>query len=142
MLRATTACTVLTAQLLRVLRSSSVLYILTWTCGVHFFDSSTLKSGPKLKCFVHFDVEMCFAPQRCAIFHLSSGQLAPHPPLVSLLFDPSQLQIIAKSSESRLSYLFAHLHLTLSFLSSSRFSASPLRLFPPLFFHLSILSEV
>jgi hypothetical protein len=24
---------------------------------------------------------MCFAPQRRAIFHLSSGQLAPHPPL-------------------------------------------------------------
>ena len=25
--------------------------------------------------------EMCFAPQRRAIFHLSSGQMAPHPPL-------------------------------------------------------------
>ena len=31
--------------------------------------------------FVHFDLEMCFAPHRRAIFHLSSGQLAPHPPL-------------------------------------------------------------
>ena len=63
----------------------SVLYILTSTCasrhnGVHFFDSATAKSGPKLVCFVHFDFEMCFAPQRHAIFHLSSGQLAPHPP--------------------------------------------------------------
>ena len=63
-----------------------VLYILTWKCasrhnGVHFFDISTSKSGPDLRCFVHFDLEMCFAPQRRAIFHLSSGQLAPHPPL-------------------------------------------------------------
>ena len=63
-----------------------VLYILTWKCasrhnGVHFFDISTSKSGPKLVCFVHFDLEMCFAPQRRVIFHLSSGQLAPHPPL-------------------------------------------------------------
>ena len=49
--------------------------------GVHFFDISTSKSAPNLVCFVHFDFEMCFAPQRRAIFHLSSGQLAPHPPL-------------------------------------------------------------
>ena len=90
---------------------------LTWKCasghnGVHFFDISTSKSGPKLRCFGHFDLEMCFAPQRRALFltsqlpkvvrtwcvldiltwkcasrhngvqffHLSSGQLAPHPP--------------------------------------------------------------
>jgi len=31
--------------------------------------------------FYTFDFEMCFAPQRRAIFHLSSGQLALHPPL-------------------------------------------------------------
>ena len=35
------------------------------------------QSGPSMVCFVHFDFEMCFAPQRRAIFHLSSGQLAP-----------------------------------------------------------------
>ena len=61
------------------------MYILTWTCasrhnGVHFFDISTSKSAPSTRCFVHFDLQMCFAPQRRAIFHLSSGQLAPHPP--------------------------------------------------------------
>ena len=49
--------------------------------GVHFFDISTSKSGPRMVCFVHFDFEMCFAPQRRAIFHLSSCQLAPHTPL-------------------------------------------------------------
>ena len=60
--------------------------LLTSTCalrhnGVHFFDIATSKSGPMLVCFVHIDLEMRFAPQRRAIFHLSSGQLAPHPPL-------------------------------------------------------------
>ena len=28
----------------------------------------TFKSGPKMWCFVHFDFEMCFAPQRRALF--------------------------------------------------------------------------
>ena len=70
----------------KVVRTWCVLYILTSKCasrhnGVHFFDIATSKSGPELRCFVHFDLEMCFAPQRRAIFHLSSGQLAPHPPL-------------------------------------------------------------
>ena len=40
--------------------------------GVHFFDISTSKSGPDLVCFVHFDFDMCFAPQRRALFrHLN-----------------------------------------------------------------------
>ena len=61
----------------KVARACGVLYILTWKCasrhnGVHFFDISTSKSGPKLVCFVHFDLEMCFAPQRRALFrHLN-----------------------------------------------------------------------
>ena len=46
MLRATTACT--------------------------FLDISTSKSGPRMVCFVHFHFEMCFAPQRRALFgHLN-----------------------------------------------------------------------
>ena len=36
--------------------------------GLHFFDIATSKSGPTLVCFVHFDFEMCFAPQRRALF--------------------------------------------------------------------------
>ena len=40
---------------------------------MHFFNISTSKSGPRLRCFVHFDLEMCFAPQRRALFqHLDS----------------------------------------------------------------------
>ena len=76
-LRATTACTFSTSQLPKVVRSWGVLYILTWKCasrhnGVHFFDISTSKNGPNLVCFGHFDLEMCFAPQRRALFrHLN-----------------------------------------------------------------------
>ena len=105
----------------KVVQTHGALYILTSKCAsrhnsVHVFDISTSKSGPALVCFlhfdfemcfapqrralflhlnfqeipkvvrtlvcfVHFDLEMCFAPERRAIFHLSSGQLAPHPPL-------------------------------------------------------------
>ena len=85
-LRATPARIFSTSQLLKVLRGWGVLYILTWKCasrhsGAHFFDISASKSAPRLRCFVHFDLEMCFAPQWRATFHLSSGQMAPHPPL-------------------------------------------------------------
>ena len=76
-LRATTACTFSTSQLPKAVRSWGVLDILTWKCasrhnGVHFCDISTSKSGPNLVCFGHFDLEMCFAPQRRALFrHLN-----------------------------------------------------------------------
>ena len=49
----------------------------SWKCasrhnGVHFFDLSTPKSGLHLVRFVHFDLQMCFAPQRRALFrHLN-----------------------------------------------------------------------
>ena len=118
-LRVTTACTFSTSQLAKVLRAPQFSTLLTYKRasrdhGVHFFDIWTSKSGPRLKCFVHFDFEMCFAlqqralfehlnfqkysepvsfhtfdfqkicfapPQWRAIFHLSSGHMAPHPPL-------------------------------------------------------------
>ena len=74
MLRATTACTFSTSELPKVVRHWCVLYILTSKCAsrhnsVHFFDIATSISGPELRCFVHFDLQMCFAPQRCALFH-------------------------------------------------------------------------
>ena len=70
----------------KVARTCGVLCIFTSKCAsryndVHFFDISTSKSGPTVVCFVHFDFEMCFAPERRAIFHLSSGQLAARSPL-------------------------------------------------------------
>ena len=76
-LLATAACNFSTSQLQKVLRTWHVLYIFTWKCasrqsGVHFFNISTSKSGPKLTCFVHFHLKMCFSPQRRAIFqHLN-----------------------------------------------------------------------
>ena len=76
-LLATAACNFSTAQLQKVVRECSVLYIFTWKCasrhsGVQFFNISTSKSGPKLTCFVHFHLKMCFSPQRRAIFqHLN-----------------------------------------------------------------------
>ena len=50
-----------------------VFNILTSKCssrqyGVHFFDISTSRSGPDPVCFVHFNFEMCFAPQRRSLF--------------------------------------------------------------------------
>ena len=151
-LRATTACTFSIPQLPKVVRSCGVLYIFTWKCasrhnGVHFFDISTSKSGPNLLCFAHFDLEMCFAPQRRAIFHLwiwpgGSATAA----LASLLFDPPEPQIIGKSqcfaaflpfraSASSFFWLFLFSDLrssTLLFSLTLPISA----------FHLSILSEV
>ena len=53
---------------------------LTWKCasrhnGVHFFDIATWESDPKLRCLVQFDFEMCFAPQRRALFrHRNLGK--------------------------------------------------------------------
>ena len=55
--------------------------ILTSKCasrhnGVHFFGISTFKSGPRLRCFVHFDYDTCFVPQRRAFFSTSQLQKA------------------------------------------------------------------
>ena len=59
MLRATTACTFSIAQLEKVVGERCVWYILTWKCasrhkGVHFFDGSTSKSAPDVRCFYFF----------------------------------------------------------------------------------------
>jgi len=83
-LRATTACTFSTSQFPKVVQTCGVFNILTSKYASRhngLLHISTSKTGPNMVCFVHFDFEMCFAPQRRAIFHLSSGQLAPHPPL-------------------------------------------------------------
>ena len=178
-LRATTTCTFSTSQLPKVVREWRALYILTWKCvsrrnGVHFFDSSTSKSGPRMACFVHFDLEMCFAPQQRALFrHLNfqkwseNGVLctfwlgnvlrattactfssliwpagsAPAA-LARLLFDPLEPQIIGKTQWIA-TFLPFHTPASSFFhLLSFHFLTSPRWLFPPLLFHLCILSEV
>ena len=61
----------------KVVRRCGVLCMFTCKCasrhnGVHFFDIATSKSGPTMVCFVHFHLQMCFAPQRHALFrHLN-----------------------------------------------------------------------
>ena len=160
MLRATTACTFLTSQLPKVIRTPSVFNILTSKCasrhnGVHFFDIATSKSGPNLVCFVHFDFDMCFAPQwralfrhlnfqnwsePCGVFNILTWKCASlHNGVqffISLLaswlctrrfseptFRPSGASNRwKKHSLSRLSYLFAHLHLLSNSFSSLIFS--------------------
>ena len=72
-IRATTVRTFSTCQLPKVVREWFSLCILTWTCasrhnGVHLFDMSPSKSDPTLGSFVHFDLEMCFVPQRRTLF--------------------------------------------------------------------------
>ena len=70
----------------KVLRDRQFLTLVTLKCasrhnGVHCFDISTSKSGLRPSVFNTFDLDMCFAPQQRAIFHLSSDQMSPHPPL-------------------------------------------------------------
>ena len=72
MLRATAACDFWTSDLQKVVRTCGVLRILTCKCasrhsGVRFLDMGSSKIGPRLWCFVHFDLQMCFAPQWRAI---------------------------------------------------------------------------
>ena len=115
-----------------------VLRILTSKCasrhnGVHFFDISTSKSGPRLRCFVHFDFDMCaqgvhffdivhfdfemfFVPHNGVQFfisHLASWLRTRR--FSEPTFRPSgATNHWKKHSVSRLSYLFAHLHLLFS----------------------------
>ena len=115
-LRATTACTYSTAQLRKVLRTV-------------------------------FHLQMCLlrATTACNFSSLIWPDGSAPAALASLLFDPPEPHIIGKTvfrdfpTLSRTCIFFL---LTLSLLWSSLFCPSPLWLFQPLLFHLSILSEV
>ena len=80
-------CTFSTSEPPKVVRAWCVLYILTWKCasrhnGVHFFDISTSKSGPRPPVFNTFDFEMCFVPQRRALFYdIATSKSGPRPPV-------------------------------------------------------------
>ena len=71
-LLATAACNFCTSQLQKVLWDPKLFSILTWKCasrhsGVQFLHISTSKSALRPSTFWHFDLEMCFSPQRRAI---------------------------------------------------------------------------
>ena len=165
-----------TSERPNVLRTPQFFALLTSKCasrhnGVHFFDISTSKSGPNMRCFVHFDFEMCFVPQRRALFrHLNLQKCSER--VVSLAFSLanvlcattacnfSSLIWPARSASAALASLlfdppepqiigktqcFATCLLRLSLFWSSFFFSSLLWLFPSFPIsapHLSILSEV
>ena len=55
---------------------SNVLFA---TAACNFSTSEQTKSAPKPSCFVHFDFQMCFSPQRRAIFrHLNFKKWSKH----------------------------------------------------------------
>ena len=68
----------------KVVRSPGVFNILTLKCvsrpnGVHFFDIPTSKSSPYPSVIYTFNFEMCFAPQRRALFrHLNFQKWSEH----------------------------------------------------------------
>ena len=72
-LLAAAACIFSTSEPQKMLPDPQFFNILTSECaschsGVQFFDIRTSKSAPRMMCFVHFDLWMCFSPQRRAIF--------------------------------------------------------------------------
>ena len=81
---ATAAYNFWTSELPKVLPDRQFFNIFTSECafrhsGVQFFDIWTSKSGPNMRCFVHFDLRMCFSPQRRAIFrHLNRQKWSKH----------------------------------------------------------------
>ena len=146
------ACTFSTSQLPKVVRDRQFLTLLTSKCasrhnGVHFFDISTSKSGPRMVCFGHFHLEMCLrATTACNFSSLLWPAGSAPAALASLLFDPPEPQIIGKTqcfatfpTFSRIC-IFCLLTLSLLIFSLLIFLFSlPL---PCSAFHLSILSEV
>ena len=105
LLRATAACHFWKSEERELLWTWDVLYILTCKCasrrsGVPFLDIGTAKIGLALRCFVHFDLQICFAPQQPAIFgHRKSKNC-------SYNFSTSELPTLT---------YFAHFHLKMCF---------------------------
>jgi len=68
-----------TSERPKLVRTCRVFNMLTSKCasrhnGVHFFDIATSKSGPNVRCFAHFDFQMCFAPQWRTFFRYRNFQ--------------------------------------------------------------------
>ena len=120
----------------------SFYHLLTSTCasrhnGVQFFNISTPKSAPWLR-------NLLRAATACNFSSLIWPDGSAPAALASLLFDPPEPQDIGKNAVFR---DFSTFRAPASsffwlFLFSDLLSSSLLWLFPPLLFHLSILSEV
>ena len=117
-LRATAACHFWTCELQKVVRTRQFFSIFTCKCafrhsGVQFLNIVTSKMAPPPWCFPHFDLQICFAPQRRAIFHLSARTATSAPAaLARLLFEHQQPRIIEKTQRFATSLtFFAHVEL-------------------------------
>ena len=141
MLRATTVCAFSRSELPKVVREWCVLYILTSKCasrhnGVHFFVISTSKTAPNPSVFNTFYFQICFAPQRRALFQHLNFQKWSDPEVFCTFSLRNRLRattacnfsslISPDVSVSRLSYLFMHLHLLSSYSFSSTLLSSNL----------------
>ena len=128
-LRATTACTFSASQLLKVVRSWCVLYILTSKCaphhnGAHFFDISTSKKVVRSWCVLYILTSKCASRYNGVQFfisHLARWLRARR------FSEPTFRRSWAtnhwkKHSVLRLSDLFAHLHFLSDSFSSLIFS--------------------
>ena len=72
----------------RTLTFCSLLTRCTIPCACHAKRALNVKSGPNLVCFVHFGLEMCFAPQRRALFRHRNFQ--------KCIFSTSQLPKVVR----------------------------------------------
>ena len=126
MLRATTPCTFSSSQLPKLLRTPQFLN--TFYFQMCFapqrsalFQHLNFQKWSDAEVFCTFSLrnQLRATPQRRATFPLSSPQMSPRPPLWRAYFSTLRShKTTKKHSVSRLSYLFAHLHL----LSSDLFS--------------------
>ena len=98
MLRTTTTYTFWTCSLTKMVRDRQIFTLLTWKCASRhngvLFSTCSLPNVIRCCCVLHiFYLQMCFAPHRRAIVHLSSGPVGSAPAaLESLLFDPPEPQ--------------------------------------------------
>ena len=136
--------------------------VLRATTACTFSSSQLTKSAQSMVCFVHFNFDMCFAPQRRALFQHLNFQMSSERAVFLAFWLANVLRATTACNFSSLIrpdgsapvalaslpfYLFARLHLLSSdYFSSLIFSlllfSSLLKVLPPLLFHLSILSEV
>ena len=130
-LRVTTACTFSTSRVPKVVRPWCVLYIFTWKFasrhnGVHFFDIATWSVAEVFCTF--WLANVLRATTACNFSSLIWPAGSAPAALASLLFDPPGHKSLEKHSVSRVSYLFAHLHLLSSYSFSSTLLSSNLPL--------------
>ena len=128
-----------------------VLYIFTCTCAsrhnsVHFFDISISESGPMLV-FLYILTWKCASPHggmQFFIFHLARWFRTRRfrEPTLRLSRATNHLKNAVNRDFPTFSRTWNVFLPSLSLLWSSHFFSSPFWLFPPLLFHLSILSEV